>query len=159
MTSRRRRPSGASRAKKLGESPIDSRPESLASRLDLIGAGLILRRQLDAPVQSDEIENTRRELLCSLAELQQAADAQLTALVPGTERHELLARRSREWLAEIKSALRSISGAVGPDPLHKALAIEGLRSDLEWHSAIIDRLDHETPDPPTRVARRRAGPV
>ena len=137
------------RARKLCFSPIDSRSESLADRLDLIGAGLVLRRRFDAAVQNEEIEKTRRELLDALAGLQQVADTQLTTLVPGTERHELLARRSREWLAEIKSALRSISGAMGPDPLHKALAIEGLRNDLEWHSAIIDRLDRELPDPPT----------
>ncbi len=137
------------RARRLVATPIDSRPETLASRLDFIGTGLLLRRGLDSSGQSDDVENTRRELLRELAELQQGALAQMTSLAPGSERHELVARRSREWLAEIKSAVRSITGAVGPDPLHKALAIEGLRNELEWQSAVIDRVDRETPDPAT----------
>ena len=80
------------RARKLREAPIDSRSDSLPSRLELIGAGLILRRQLDSSVQNEEIEKTRRDLLCTLAELQQLADSQMIALVPGNERHELLER-------------------------------------------------------------------
>jgi hypothetical protein len=135
------------RARRLCEAPVDSWPESLANRLDVIGAGLQLRRRLDSAGPSEDLEKARRELLCALADLQRAADVQMSALVPGTERHELVARRSREWLAEIKLALQSITGDVGPDPLRRALAIEGLRNELEWHSSVIDRVDREVPDP------------
>ena len=39
--------------------------------------------------------------------------------------------------------------AVGPDPLHKAARDRGTAAELEWHSAVIDRLDREVPDPAT----------
>ena len=47
-------------------------------------------------------------------------------------------------------------------PLHQAMAIEGLRTDLEWLSTLVARLDQETPHPVTawldvELERLRAG--
>jgi hypothetical protein len=137
------------RARRLCEAPTGSGHDSLPTRLDLIGAGLLLRRQLDASGQSEDVENARRELLRFLTELQLGADVLMASLVPGTELYEAVARRSRDWLDDVKAALRSVTSAAASDPLLKAQAIEGLRNELEWHSAVIDRLDRETPDPAT----------
>ncbi len=136
-------------ARRLCEAPSDSGPDSLSHRLDAIAAGLLLRRQLDSSGPSEEVEKPRRELLRWLTALQMRADGEMGSLVPGTERHDLVARRSRDWLADIRAALRSVTTGASVHPLHQALAIEGLRTEVEWLSAVIDRLDRETPDPAT----------
>jgi hypothetical protein len=137
------------RARRLGEAHTGSAAASLATRLDLVAGGLLLRRQLDSSWQSEDVEKTRRELLQVLTELQLGADSLMASLVCGTELHEVVARRSREWLDDVKAELRTVTSAAASDPMHQALAIEGLRNELEWHSAVIDRVDRETPDPAT----------
>ncbi len=73
----------------------------------------------------------------------------MQSLMPGKAAHELLARRSREWLDDIRATLRSLSANAAIHPLERSLAIDGLRSEVEWLSAVIDRLDRETPHPAT----------
>ena len=134
-------------ARRLCEAHEISGPESLPDRLDAIAAGLLLRRQLDVSVPGEPLESTRRDVLRWLTELQELTDAEMELHVPNRERHDLLVRRSREWLDQVRSALRSASSAAPVGPLQQALAIEGLRNELEWHAALIDRLDRETPHP------------
>ncbi len=139
-------------ARRLCEASTNNGPDGLPDLLDAIGAGLLLKRQVDRAELGEEVEKPRREMLRWLTELQSRADGLMAALVPGTERYELVARRAREWLADVRAALRT--GATGANgaairPLQQALFIEGLRGELEWQSSVIDRLDRETPDPPT----------
>ena len=111
------------RAARLCEGPTRSGPESLSSLLDAIAAGLLVRRQLDLSELDEAVEKTRRELLRRLIELQLRADALIASLAPGSENHDLVGRRSRAWLDEIRSALRNVSTGAALHPLQRALAI------------------------------------
>jgi hypothetical protein len=134
-------------ARRLCEAHESSGPESLPDRLDAIAAGLLLRRQLDLGAPGEPVESIRRAVLRWLTELQDLTVAELEFHVPDKERHDLLVRRSRDWLDQVRSALRSVSSTASVGPLQQALAIEGLRNELEWHAALIHRLDRESPDP------------
>ena len=134
-------------ARRLSEAHDNIGPKSLSDRLDSIAAGLRLRRQLDLSGPGDPAHSIRRELLQALAKLQLQADALMTSLAPGAERDDLIVGRTREWLDEVRATLRNIATGPSVDVLRQALAIEGLRTELEWHSSLIDRLDHETPHP------------
>ena len=83
-----------------------------------------------------------------LTELQLLADRDMSSLEPGTPSHQLVAARAKEGLADRGGRSR---GTHGPrlGPLHQAMAIEGLRTDLEWLSTLVARLDGETPHPVT----------
>jgi hypothetical protein len=134
-------------ARRLCEAHESSGPESLPDRLDAIAAGLVFRRQLDLGAPDEPVESTRRDVLRWLSELQALTDAEMELHVPDKERHDLLVRRSRDWLDQVRSALRSVSSTASVGLLQQALAIEGLRNELEWHAALIHRLDGETPHP------------
>ena len=136
-------------ARRLCEAPENAGPENLPGRLDAIATGLRLARQLDVSGPAEHVESTRRELLRALTELQIQADALMTSLVPGTQPHDQVTCRIRDWLDQARSDLRSVASAASVDSLQQALAIEGLRNELEWHAALIDRLDREAPHPPS----------
>ena len=57
--------------------------------------------------------------------------------------------RLKEWLFETWAAIRGVLNGHRLSPLHQALEIEGLRTDLEWLSVIVARLDQEATSPPT----------
>ncbi len=137
------------RARRLCEESAFTELESLTNRLDGIAAGLLLRRQLDLLGPGEPNESARRAVLRALIELQLYADAEMASLIPGSPAHDLLARRSKDWLAEVRGTLRDLSTGASVDPLHQAMAIEGLRGELEWLGALVDRLERETPQPAT----------
>ena len=73
----------------------------------------------------------------------------MEALAPGTPRYCDVADHAKDGLADLRVALRNVLTSVRLGPLHQAMAIEGLRTDLEWQSALVARLDRETPHPLT----------
>ena len=149
MTFGRKRRSGASEARRLCDNSGNTASDSLAPRLHAIAAGLRLRRQLDMLGPDGPAESSRREVVRRLAELQQFADLEMEALAPGTRRYCDVADHAKEGLTDLRAALRDVLTSVRLGPLHQAMAIEGLRTDVEWQSALVARLDRETPHPVT----------
>ncbi|HKI18577.1 MAG TPA: hypothetical protein VKA15_11885, partial [Isosphaeraceae bacterium] len=133
----------------LCEDPECNGPDRLAIRLDAVGAGLRLRRQLDQLGPDDAAESSRRAVVRRLTELQVLADSEMNALAPGTPRYNNVADRVKDWLADARVTIRNVLTATRLGSLHQAMAIEGLRTDLEWLSAVVARLDRETPHPVT----------
>ena len=136
-------------ARGLCEDPESDGLDSLANRLDAIGAGLRLRRQLDVLGPDEPAESSRRAVVRRLTELQVLADFAMDALAPGTPRSHNVADRVKDWLADTRLTLRKVLTGLRLGSLHQAMAIEGLRTDLEWLSAVVARLDRETPHPVT----------
>jgi hypothetical protein len=136
-------------ARALSEDPASNGPDSLAARLDVIGAGLSLRRQLDELAEDEPAGSTRRAIVRRLTELQVRADADMAALNPGTARHSEVSDRIKVWLADTRMALRRVLAGLRSGPLHQAMAIEGVRTDVDWLSTVVARLDRETPHPVT----------
>jgi hypothetical protein len=134
-------------ARRLCDARETSDLESLSARLNAIDAGLRLRRQLDGLGPDDAIESSRREVVRRLTELQLLADAAMTGLAPGTPATHLVASRVKEGLTDARAAIRSALTGLRLGPLHQAMAIEGLRTDLEWLSTLVARLDGEAPHP------------
>jgi len=132
-----------------GESCETGEPDRLANRLDAIGFGIHLRRQLDGMRPGEPIESTRRTLVRRLSELQVIAAQEMGALVAGTPRHDQVAVRARDWLVDVRAALRNLLTVTRTNSLHQAMAIEGLRNELEWLSVVVARLDRETTHPLT----------
>ncbi len=118
--------------------------ERLSRWLNDIDQGLRLRRQLDAPSADPSSEQTRHEVVRALAELQKLADAELAELVPGTPTHQLVAARAKEGLNDVRAAISTVLSGARAGPLPQAMALEGLRGDLEWLSTLIARLDGES---------------
>jgi hypothetical protein len=131
------------------EAPECIGPASLASRLDAIAAGLRLRRQLDLVGPDPPVESSRRELVRRLTELQLLTAHEMGALVQESSCHKEVADRVKDWLTEARAAVRNAHGSLRLGPLQQAMALEGLRTDLEWSSAILARLDGETAFPGT----------
>ena len=77
--------------------------------------------------------------------------------MPGTSGTNCSPAGRENGSTEVRAALRQLSRR-GSRLIRsqQALAIEGLRSEVEWLSALIDRLDRETPASGNGVARRRA---
>ena len=86
-------------------------------------------------------------VVTELLVLQQRAVGKLGGMAPTTPRSQLVASRVKGWLAETRNAVRTVLAGVRLGPLHQALAIEGLRTDLEWFSVLVARIDQETPHP------------
>ena len=84
----------------LCENPESSDLNSLTSRLDAIGAGLRLRRQLDGLGPDEPIESSRREVVRRLTELQLLADLAMTKPCTGHSRATTMSRPGsrRGWL-------------------------------------------------------------
>ena len=122
---------------------------TLTGRLNAIDAGLRLRRQLDGLGPDESIEASRREVVLRLTELQLLADHAMTGLQPGMPAVHLMAARAKEGLAEAQAAVRTALAGGRLAPLHQAMVIQGLRTDLEWLSTLVARLDEETPQPAT----------
>ena len=58
--------------------------------------------------------SSRRELVRRLIELQLLRRREMESPDPGSPTHELVARRSKDWLADVRAALRSLAtGALG----------------------------------------------
>ena len=136
-------------ARRLCENSASTGPDGLAMRLDAITAGLRLRRQLDVLGPDGPAESSRCGVVRLLAELQQFADLDMEALAPGTPRYCDVADHAKFGLADLRAALRNVLTGVQLRPLHQAMAIEGLRTDLEWQSMLVARLDRETLHPVT----------
>ena len=134
-------------ARRLCDARESSRLESLSAWLNAIDAGLLLRRQLDGLGPDETVESSRQEVVRALTELQMLADAAMTGLQPGTPAVHLLTARAKEGLLEARAAVRTVLTGSRLGPLHQAMAIEGLRADIEWLSALVARLDEETPHP------------
>ena len=64
---------------------------------------------------------------------------------PGVGDRQVLAGRVKEWLSESRITLRNLLTDHTLDPLGRALAVEGLRTDLEWLSVLVARLDCDPP--------------
>jgi hypothetical protein len=136
-------------ARRLWEGPEKSNLQSLPSLFDAIDTGLRLRRQLDALGPDERITSSRRAVVTELLALQRRAVGELGGLAPATPRYQQVASRVKGWLAETRIAVRNVLTGVRLGPLHQALAIEGLRTDIEWFSVLVARLDQETPHPVT----------
>ncbi len=134
-------------ARRLGEGSEKSNLQSLPELFDAIDAGLGLRRQLDALGPDERIASSRRSVVTELLVLQQRAVGKLGGMAPTTPRSQQVASRVKGWLAETRNAVRTVLAGVRLGPLHQALAIEGLRTDLEWFSVLVARIDQETPHP------------
>jgi hypothetical protein len=131
-------------AQQLREGPESSDLESLTRWLNAIDPGLRLRRQLDALGPDEATEASRRDVVRRLTELQLLTDNELANLKPGTPAHQLVAARAKEGLADARTAVQNVLGGLRLTPLQQALAFEGLRTDLEWLSTLVARLDQET---------------
>jgi hypothetical protein len=88
---------------------------------------------------------TRRAIARALEELKHSFEEALPPPEPGTPAMTALSRQVREWLVEARISLQQIVTGSTLDPLGRALAVEGLRGDVEWLSALISRLDREPP--------------
>ncbi|MFI5459801.1 MAG: hypothetical protein ACHRXM_30635 [Isosphaerales bacterium] len=136
-------------ARGLCEDPKSNGLDSLAIQLDAVAAGLRLRRQLDELGPDEPASSSRRAVVRRLTELQVLADSEMDALAAGTSRYNNVTDRVKDWLADTRVTLRNVLTATRLGSLHQAMAIEGLRSDLEWLSTVVARLDRETPHPVT----------
>ncbi len=118
-----------------------------AARIEAIDDGLRLRRRLDRFTGETPEAACRLAVAERLTWIEEQVDQH--AFTQETEREErsLLANRVRGWLGEAKAAVRALAGNSALDPLAAALALEGLRGDLEWFSRIIARLDREPAHP------------
>jgi hypothetical protein len=115
--------------------------------LDAVTAGMRLRRRLDGHRHDESREASRRDLVRRLTELELQAAEAMGALVHGTSAFNEVHRRVKNWLAEIRASLRGVVCDLRLGALRQALAIEGLRSDLEWQSTVLARLDGEAAVP------------
>jgi hypothetical protein len=136
-------------SRKLCECPESLGPDRLANWLDAVAAGLRLRRQLDVVGPDGPVESSRRHVVRGLTQLQQLAGSELGSLAAGTPCYDHVADHVKAGLADMRAALRSVLAPARPRPLHQAMALEGLRNELEWLSVLVARLDGETPHPPT----------
>ncbi len=125
--------------------------EPLARLLELIDAGIRLRRPLDLRPPGAESEGCRRTILRGLTELRKAVGEALNACEPVASDRQILAGRVKDWLSDSRFALRELLTDHTLVPLGRALAVEGLRTDLEWLGVLIARLDGDPP--PSRTAR------
>ena len=132
-----------------GESRETGKPVALTDRLDAIAEGIRLRRQLDGVGPGEPIESTRRALVRRLSELQVIAATEMGSLVAGNPGHSEVAVRAREWLMDVRASLRNLLTITRLNSLLQAMAIEGLRNELEWLSVVVARLDRETSHPLT----------
>lgn len=110
-----------------------------------IEAGMRFRRRLDGRPSEAGLEASRRSVLRRLVELRHLAESILLhveAGTPGAQKFSLHVKRS---LGETRAALRTIQVDPTLETLGCALAVEGLRGDLEWLSVVVSRLDHEPP--------------
>ena len=98
---------------------------ALTARLDAIGEGIRLRRRLDGLVPERRPNRGRRQVVCRLTELQRLAGEELAGLRAGTARHREVATRVKEWLVEVRVAVRNVLTVLQFEPLHQAMAIEG----------------------------------
>jgi hypothetical protein len=136
-------------AQRLCGEPEASPVENLPGWLDAIEAGLRLRRQLDGLGQESAIESNRREVVRRLAELQVLAEAGMERLEAGSPNHQLVAARAKDGLTEARVAVRNVLSGLRLGPIHQAMSIESLRTDLEWLSTLVARVDGEEPHPVT----------
>lgn len=123
-------------------------PGHVSARLDAVDHGLRLRKKLDRRVLDVAGEAVRRRVADRLFALESAIDRESDSFEPGSRARGLIATRVRGWLGETRAAVRDLSTNTTEDPLVVALALEGLRSDLDWLSVLIARLDHEPPHSP-----------
>jgi hypothetical protein len=119
----------------------------LTARLGAIATGLRLRRRLDGLVPDPPTETSRRDVVRRLVELQALCDPELAGLERGTPRHREIAAWLRDALAATRISVQNVLTVLQFEPLHQAMAIEGLRAELEWQSAVVARLDGESPPP------------
>ena len=125
--------------------------EILARLLGHIDAGIRLRRALDHQPPDAASEGCRRAILRRLTELRKAVGEVFDAGEPGAGDRQILAGRVKEWLPDSRITLRNLLTDHTLDPLGRALAVEGLRADLEWLNVLVARLDRDPP--PSRTAR------
>jgi hypothetical protein len=141
--------SGAGEATKGDTRPRTEGQAGTSERLAAVAAGMKVRRRLDALEPDDATEKARRTVVARLADLQRAAIVDLADLRPGTALHREIAAQVRQWLGEARIAAQNVLTVLEFEPLHQAMAIEALRADLEWISAVVARLDGEPPPAPS----------
>ena len=132
-------------ARQLIESGERGEGEFLTRLLAHIDAGIRLRRPLDHRPPDAASKGCRRSILRRLTKLRQAVGEVLDDRELGAGDRQLLAGRVKEWLLESRITLRNLLTDHTLDPLGRALAVEGLRTDLEWLSVLVARLDCDPP--------------
>ena len=132
-------------ARQLIESAERGEGEFLTRLLGHIDAGIRLRRPLDHRPPDAASEGCRRAILRRLTKLRQAVGAVLDDREFGAGDRQVLAGRVKEWLLESRITLRNLLTDHTLDPPGRALAVEGLRTDLEWLSVLVARLDRDPP--------------
>ncbi len=138
-------------ARKLIEQAERRKVELLASLLEHIEAGILLRRPLDRQPPDTATEGCRRDILRRLAGLRLAVGDLIEPRELDDRDRQVLARHVKNWLSEYRTALRHLLSDHTLDRLGRALAVEGMRYDLEWLNVLVARLDHDLP--PSRSAR------
>ena len=134
-----------------GEGKGEGEGHVLARLLDLIDAGIRLRRPLDQQPPDAASEASRRAILRCLVHLRQAVGDILDHRELGAGDRLVLAGRVKDWQSESRITLRDLSTDHTLDRLGRALAVEGLRYDLEWLGVLVAWLDRDPP--PSRTAR------
>jgi hypothetical protein len=138
-------------ARLLCEAPKSAEPARLTRRLNAVAKGLRLRRQLDQQRPEEPLETSRRELVRRLTALELHTAGEMQVLPRGTSHQDEVAVRVKEWLSDVRSSVRSVVCDLRLGALRQGLATEGLRTDLEWLSALVARLDGEAA--PSAAAR------
>ena len=116
-----------------------------------IDAGIRLRRPLDSHQSDAASERHRRTILRRLAKLRQAVGDILEQRKLTAGDCQVLAARVKDWISEARNTLRDTLTDHTLDRLGRALAVEGLRYDLESLSVLVAWLDRDPP--PSRTAR------
>jgi hypothetical protein len=137
------------RARALLEAEKRGDCHSLGLLIALIDEGTRLRHALDRVVVDQQREASRSTILRLLHELRRTLLERLERMKPGSEGQRTVARRVKDWLSESRFILRNLLTDSKLDRLARALAVEGMRGDLEWQSALIARLDREPAPSPT----------
>jgi hypothetical protein len=147
--SRRDEDDWAERARALLEAEKRGEHSSLGLVISLIEEGTRLRRGLDRVVAGGPPEASRQSVLRRLHGLRWTLLERLDGMGPSSEGQRTVARRVKDWLSESRFILRHLLTDSKLDRLARALAVEGMRCDLEWLSALIARLDREPMPSPT----------
>jgi hypothetical protein len=134
-------------ARRLCEAPQSAGIAGLPTWLDVIDAGVRLRRQLDSASVDAASRTARQDVVRNLTDLQWRAAADMARSASKTWRAQGVGNRVKDELADARAAVRAALAGQQLSPLHQAMAIEGLRGDLEWLSSVVAYLDDETPHP------------
>ena len=134
------------RASELVERSQRDGDDHLAGLLDHVEAGVRIRRLLDGQAPDAGLEPVAPRRRCDASSsCIMRSQRPWTGSRPTPRRAGARRPTSRNGSARRRAALRAIPTDPALDTLGRALAVEGLRGDLEWLSVLVSRLDREPP--------------